>query len=142
MSTKPYLSNKRFHRLIHIGCKVILAIQVMLCVEFFFVAIIKGIFGLLLAIPLVALIAVVLFQTILKTKHIRGDQSGFEIYHKEEWKPYLWKDVIDFHRPYWGFNPFYPVFKITLQQGKHVLFFGKHGTKEKIQSYLQAEKST
>lgn len=137
-SEKPYLHHQMNHTLIHFFSKVILGIQAMICLIFLKFALVEGEYKPVLGIPMFVLFSFILHKTVLQSKAIRGDPTGFDIYDKGEWKPHFWSDVITIEYPFWGFNPLVPVLQIRTKQGDIFLFFCTKNTKKTIQSFLKA----
>ena len=125
--SKEPISQFTMHRVVHILSKISIAWLVLVCSQFINLGISENMYGALGVIPLIAGMILLIFKTALRTQHVRGDQDGFEVLSKGEWKAHSWHEVSHVGRAYWAFNPMFPVIELQLgtDEEKVFLFGGK-----------------
>lgn len=135
-SSKQLLSQSTIHRVVHTSLKIIILLLVLVGAQFVNLGISEQEYGALAIVPVIGGMIWLLFKTILKTQHVRGDQTGFEVLYKGEWKAHSWQEVSHVGRAFWAFNPMFPVIEIQLStDGEKVFLFGGQAQQEIIQSF-------
>lgn len=135
-SSKKPISQSTIHRVVHISLKVVITMLVLVCFQFINLGISENEYGALGVIPVIAGMILLIFKTVLKTQHVRGDQGGFEVLSKGEWKAHSWQEISHVGRAYWAFNPMFPVIELQLgTDGEKVFLFGGEAEQALIQSF-------
>ncbi len=128
-SPKQDISQSKMHSIVHILLRAFMAILSLVCLQFAYVAFSEGQYEALGILPFVAGIFFLISKTALRTRRVRGDNSGFDVLIGGEWQSHSWQEVSHVGRALWAFNPSFPVVEIQLGDKEETIFlFG--GTKE------------